>query len=133
MIVDSSAIIAMLMQEDDRTIFAQALAKASARSISAATLVETSIVLVGRLPDAPAYQQLDSFIAQTRIAIEPVTHEDALFAREAFLAFGKGRGLPAKLNFGDCFTYALARRLGRPILCKGDDFRHTDAAIVPLA
>lgn len=132
MILDSSAIVAMLTRESDHLDFANAVGETAERSVSAATVLETSMVLFSRLPDAPAFQLLDSFLTQMRIVIEPVTHEDALIAREAFALYGKGHH-PASLNFGDCFTYALARRLGQPILCKGDDFRQTDAQVVPLA
>ncbi len=133
MIVDSSAIVAIVMRETDRESFIRALAQGAPASISASTLLEASIVLLARMPDAPAFTEIDQLIQSAGIEIQPTTHTDAIAAREAFRLYGKGRGHPAGLNFGDCFTYALARRLGRPILCKGDDFKHTDAAIVALA
>lgn len=89
------------------------------------------MVVLSRLPTSPAFQELDLLVTRARIVIEPTTHDDALAAREAFRIYGKGRH-PAGLNFGDCFTYALARRLSRPILCKGNDFAQTDALVVPL-
>ncbi len=132
MIVDSSAIVAIVTGESEREALNRALSSGMRASISASTLLEASIVLLARLPNAPAFTEVDQLIQSASIDIQPTTHSDAIAAREAFRIYGKGRGHPAQLNFGDCFTYALARRLGRPILCKGNDFALTDAAIVPL-
>ena len=88
------------------------------------------MVLLGRRSTSLGiFGDLDRLIARSGIIVEAVTELDAYAAREAFAKFGKGRHA-ASLNFGDCFTYALARRLGRPILCKGDDFAQTDALVV---
>jgi ribonuclease VapC len=73
-------------------------------------------------------RRFDDFFKEAQFIVEPVTVEQARIAREAYRDFGKGSGHPAKLNFGDCFAYALARATGEPILFKGDDFRHTDLA-----
>ena len=132
MIVDSSAAVAILTNEPERAAFIRLLVDATAKSMSASTLLESSMVVLSRLPTSPAFQELDVLITRAQIVIEPTTQMDALVAREAFRIYGKGRH-PAGLNFGDCFTYALARRLNRPILCKGNDFGQTDALVVPLA
>ncbi|BCW90315.1 Ribonuclease VapC36 [Alphaproteobacteria bacterium SO-S41] len=132
MIIDSSALVSVIRREEDHQVFFDTITKADTAFLSAATLAETSIVLLGRTQRVDLYWELDALIAQNAIAVEPVTAEDARTARDAFRAYGKGRH-PASLNFGDCFTYALARRLWQPILCKGNDFALTDASIVALA
>lgn len=132
MIVDSSALVAILLLEDDYRAFFDIITSTEAAFISAATLAEASIVLIGRTNRPGICLDLDQLISENRIAIEPVTAEDARAAREAFRVYGKGRHRAA-LNFGDCFTYALASRLWQPILCKGSDFAQTDALVVPLA
>lgn len=125
MIVDSSAIIAILNDEPESGPFAIALASAKVVRMSAGTLVELSIVVDGtRDPVRSAW--LDPFLSRSRIEIVDVTAEHARFAREAHRDFGRGSGHPARLNFGDCFSYALARSTGEPLLFKGDDFGHTD-------
>lgn len=131
MIADSSALIAILRQESDAAAFAEALEKASIRRISAGTYVETGLVIDGsRNPiSSRAY---DDLLVEGRFVIEPVTPTQARIAREAYRDFGKGSGHPAKLNFGDCFAYALAKELNEPLLFKGDDFKHTDVKVVPL-
>ena len=126
MIVDSSAVLAILFQEPDAERFSQALAAAPAR-ISAASVVETGIVLnAKRGPEAE--DDFDELLDRMRFSIEPVTAEHARLARRAFRVFGKGNH-PAGLNFGDCFAYALAKATGEPLLFKGDDFARTD--VVP--
>jgi ribonuclease VapC len=93
--------------------------------ISAATYFETSIVIDAyRIPKLSS--RLDEFFQQPEIVIEPVTVDQARIARQAYRDYGKGSGHPAQLNFGDCFSYALARDKREPILFKGDDFSHTD-------
>lgn len=132
MIVDASAIISISKVEPEAATFIRALSAASVRTMSAATYLEVSMVLLGRRATSLAiFGDLDRLMARSRIAVEPVTELDASAARDAFAKFGKGRH-KAGLNFGDCFTYALARRLRRPILCKGNDYIHTDAQIVQL-
>jgi ribonuclease VapC len=126
MIFDTSAIIAILRNEPDAARFAQAIADAVDRRISAVNYVEAAAVIDGSR-DPVASRRLDDLLREAEVAIEPVTEAQARVAREAYRDFGKGSGHPAKLNFGDCFTYALARVMNEPILFKGDDFPHTDA------
>ena len=121
MIVDSSAIVAIAQDEAEAGPFALLLEDTSDVRVSAATVVEASIVL-GRI----GQQFLDSWLASTRTTVTPVDAEQARVARRAYLDYGKGSGSPARLNFGDCFSYALAKVTGRPLLFKGDDFAHTD-------
>lgn len=132
MIIDSSALVAVIRREPDHEMLFDILTSADPAYISAATLAETSIVLLGRTTRVDLFWELDRIIEENKIQIEAVTVEDARAAREAYRVYGKGRH-PAALNFGDCFTYALSWRLWQPILCKGNDFALTDAAIVPLA
>ena len=124
MIIDTSAVIAVLFDERDAAIYANAIAKADACRMSAATFVEVSIVVEAQTKSSGS-AQLDAFMRRAGITIEPVTEEHAHLARQAFTDFGKGRHR-AGLNFGDCFSYALAREKREPILYKGDDFVHTD-------
>lgn len=126
MIVDTSAVIAILFAERDAKTYAQAIANAGSCRMSAATLVEASIVIDAQTKYAGS-RQLDAFIRRAGIAIEPVTVEHAHIARQAYADFGKGRH-PAALNYGDCFSYALAKATGEPLLFKGADFRRTDIA-----
>jgi len=125
MIVDTSAIVAILRDEPEARVFADAIAGADARRVSAVNFVEAAAVIdAGRNPLTS--RRFDDFFREAQIVIEPVTVEQARTAREAYRDFGKGSGHAARLNFGDCFAYALARAKGEPILFKGDDFRHTD-------
>jgi ribonuclease VapC len=103
------------------------LTAAGSRRISAASLLETAIVLESK-PGERGGQQLDLFLARARIEVEPVTAEQTRIARKAWLRYGKGRGDSAGLNLGDCFSYALAKSLGEELLYKGADFAHTDVA-----
>lgn len=125
MIVDSSALLAVLLKESDWLTYLRALAKARMRAVSAASYVEAAIVFDARAPDPDVAQRLDGIIERAQIVIEPVTPEQARIARQAYLTFGRGRH-PAGLNFGDCFAYALAKATGRPLLYKGGDFAQTD-------
>lgn len=125
MIVDSSALIAILKKEPDWRTYAEKLNTASHSEISAATYVEVSVV-VERLKDPALNHELDDLIDRFNIRMEAVTVEQALIARQAFRDYGRGSGHAANLNFGDCFSYALARVKREPILFKGDDFGHTD-------
>jgi ribonuclease VapC len=125
MIVDTSALLAILKQEAGAASIAKAMENAKTLRISAGTLLEAFIVADGyRIPKLSA--RLEEIVEHPRITIEPVTREQALIARRAYRDYGKGSGHPANLNFGDCFSYALARDKREPILCKGDDFVHTD-------
>lgn len=125
MIADSSAIIAILREEPDWLEFAKALDSADCIRISAASYLETSIVL-DKHRDPVLSAGLDELIEDANIVVEPFTAEQAKIARQAYRDYGKGSGHPANLNFGDCFSYALARDKREPILYKGDDFGHTD-------
>ncbi len=129
MIVDTSAIIAILRGDADADRFADALAGATAPRVSAGTYVETAVV-VDANRDPVLSGRLDELLAVTRITVDPVTQRHAEIARQAYRDFGKGSGHPAGLNFGDCFAYALARQAGEPLLYKGEDFSHTDVASV---
>jgi ribonuclease VapC len=123
-IVDTSALIAILRDEADATTFAMAIAGADRRRLSAANYVETAIVIDGsRNPIASRH--FDDLLREAEIVIEPVTEEQARIAREAYRDFGRGSGHAAGLNFGDCFAYALAKALREPLLFKGGDFVHT--------
>jgi ribonuclease VapC len=124
MILDTSAIIAILFDEDDAKIYAQAITRADACRLSAATFVETAIVVEAQTKNNGS-RQLDAFIRRAGIVIEPVTEEQAHIARQAFIDFGKGRH-PAGLNYGDCFSYALSKTTREPLLFKGKDFAKTD-------
>jgi ribonuclease VapC len=130
-VVDSSAVVAIFRQEDDAEDYARRIATDDDPVMSAANLVETSIVLRGLKEIAPgkAERWLDDFIEMAGIRIEPVTPDQANAARTAHLQFGKGTGHSAALNYGDCFAYALAKAIEAPILCKGNDFRLTDIRI----
>jgi ribonuclease VapC len=124
MIIDTSALIAILYNEADADLYADALAKSEYRLMSAANYLESGIV-IDRQRGAAAGRQLDSLILRAEVKVESVTREQADIARQAYLDFGKGAH-PAGLNFGDCFSYALAKSLGLPLLFKGKDFALTD-------
>lgn len=130
-VIDSSAVIAIFRQEDDAAHFARRIAADDQPMISAANLVEISIVLRGLKHIAPAKAELwlDDFIAAAGIRIEAVTAVQAQLARQAHLQFGRGTGHRAALNYGDCFAYGLAKSMDAPLLCKGDDFPLTDIAL----
>jgi ribonuclease VapC len=125
MIIDTSALVAILKQEAGWETLAEALDSSPGTSISASTYVELSIV-VDRWKNPTLSSRVDELIEQFRIAIEPVTVDQARIARQAYRDYGKGSGHRAGLNFGDCFSYALARVQRETILFKGDDFQHTD-------
>ena len=125
MIVNTSALIAILRGEGDAMSYAKAIAEASVRRISAATYVEFAAVIDGSR-DPVASRRFDDLLREAEISVEPVTEEQARLAREAYRDFGRGSGHPAKLNFGDCFAYALAKALDEPLLFKGEDFSRTD-------
>ncbi len=125
MIVDTSAIVAVLATEDDAALHAAALVGSRSSSISAATYVECGIVL-DRHPSATAAWNLDQFLLESKIGIASFTPEQARIARMAYRDFGRASGHPARLNFGDCFAYALAIESNQPLLYKGDGFGHTD-------
>jgi ribonuclease VapC len=123
-ILDTSAVLAVLFAEPDAALYAKAISEAGSLRISAANFVEVSIVVEAQAGDG-GVRQCDTFFRRAGITIEPVTEEQALLARQGFSDYGKGRH-PAGLNFGDCFAYALSRSAGEPLLFKGKDFRRTD-------
>ncbi len=125
MIVDSSALVAILRAEPEQAAFARIIAHAGGGRLSAASYLETAIV-IDRARDPVTSRALDTFLAANAIGIEAVSPGQARIAREAYRDFGKGSGHAAGLNFGDCLTYALAKETGEPILFKGEDFSHTD-------
>jgi ribonuclease VapC len=125
LIVDSSAIVAILKREQDWYIFAKALDEAEYAGLSAATYVEISVV-IEKLKNPALSVEIDELIEEFDIAVEALSLEQAKIASRAYHHYGKGSGHPANLNFGDCFSYALAREKREPILFKGDDFVHTD-------
>ena len=124
MIVDSSAILAIMFAESDAAVFAKVMSEAASCKISAATFVEVAVVVEAQTKDRGS-RQLDTFLRRAGFVIEPVTEEQAHLARQAYADFGKGRH-PAGLNFGDCFSYALAKASGETLLFKGGDFSKTD-------
>ncbi len=125
MIVDSSALVAILLGEPETLVLAKTLNSAESLSISAGTFVELSIVIDKRKNPALS-NQIEEIIDQYNIFVEPVTADQARIARQAYRDYGRGSGHKANLNFGDCFSYALARVKREPLLYKGDDFVHTD-------
>lgn len=129
MIIDTSAVLAILRDEPDALSFARAIEDATSRRMSAANFVEAAAVIdVAR--DPVASRRFDDFFREAQLVIEPVTEAQARIAREAYRDFGKGSGHPAKLNFGDCFAYALAKATGEKLLFKGNDFSCTDISSV---
>jgi len=128
MIIDTSALVAILRDEPEAKDCALAIERNPTRRVSAANFVETALVIDGGR-DPIASRRFDDLVKEARIVIEPVSEAQARIAREAYRDFGKNSGHPAKLNFGDCFAYALAKTTGEPLLFKGDDFIHTD--IIP--
>jgi ribonuclease VapC len=125
MIVDTSALLAILRDEPEARSFAEAIDQSKTSCISAANFVEAAAV-IDASKDAIASRRFDELISEAGIAIEPVTETQARIAREAYKDFGKGSGHPARLNFGDCFAYALAKVKGGTLLFKGNDFKQTD-------
>jgi len=125
MIVDSSALIAILRDEPEATFCAMAIESAPRRRISAANFLETAVVIDG-CRDPVASRRFDDLVKAAGLIVEPVTEDQAKIARDAYRDFGKGSGHPAQLNFGDCFAYALAKAKDEPLLFKGGDFSHTD-------
>ncbi len=126
--VDTSAVVALLKNEPGWETLATRLHTASSRVLSVANWVELSLVVAGRHGDATTLDFLDRFLQAAAIELHPVDPPQARIAREAFLRFGKGRH-PAGLNFGDCFSYALARTLDAPLLFVGHDFSQTDVRV----
>lgn len=128
MVIDTSAILAILWGEPEARRIVVALTQANERLISAATKVETNVVIISR-GHAEGMQQLDLLLAKIQPEIATVTTKQVSIARVAFQRFGRGRHT-ARLNFGDCFSYALAKDTGQPLLFKGNDFSRTDLEAV---
>lgn len=125
MIVDSSALVAILKHEPGWETLSESLNRAKAASIAASTYLKVSIV-VDSWRDPTLSRRLDELLERFKIVIEPFTPDQARIARQAYRDYGRGSGHPANLNFGDCFSYALARDKREPILFKGTDFSQTD-------
>jgi len=125
MILDTSALIAIIKEEPESALFKTTILNSDSVKISAATYLEASIV-VDRYRNPLLRSRFDSIIEETGIVVEPFSAEQAGIARQAYRDYGKGSGHRANLNFGDCFAYALARAKREPLLFKGDDFVHTD-------
>jgi ribonuclease VapC len=123
-IVDTSALVTIALNQPGTDDLLGALASASPR-ISAGNLLEAYIV-IDRRQSAPAMAILEQLLEQFDLIVEPVTEAQVEIARDAYRRYGKGSGHPARLNYGDCFAYALARNLGEPLLFVGNDFAHTD-------
>jgi len=128
LIVDTSAILAVLLNEPDADVYVQALVDSERSAISAANALEVSIVLSHKLGEA-ALIDFDDLVREVSLEIAPVSADEYFLARGAYLSFGKGRH-PAALNFGDCFAYALASSRQESLLFKGADFKKTDVSSV---
>lgn len=127
MIIDTSAIIAILRDEPEAWSYAKAIAGAGSRRVSAVNYFEAAVVIDGSR-DPIASRRFDDFFREAEIEVEPVGEDQARLAREAYRDFGKGSGHPAGLDIGDCFAYALAKATGEPMLFKGADFARTDVS-----
>jgi ribonuclease VapC len=127
MVIDTSAVMAVLRMEPDEDRFSRAIADAETCLMSAVNFHEACLVLAGRYRGPFAWRRLDDLVERSEIQIIPFDRDLAHVAREAFLRFGKGRH-PAALNLGDCAAYALAKARNLPLLFKGDDFAKTDVA-----
>ena len=124
MVLDTSALVALLLDEPEAEEFRAAVEEDTTRLVSAATLLETALIIESRKGE-PGGRELDALIHKAEIVVVAVEAEHVAEARRAYRRFGKGRHA-AGLNFGDVFAYALARMSGEPLLFKGDDFAKTD-------
>ena len=131
MVIDGSALVAILLREPEARPFALAIESGSPRLLSAASLLEASILIETRKGETGG-RELDLFVYRAGIEIVDIDHEQAEVARIAWRKYGKGRHR-ASLNYGDCFSYALAKVSGSPLLFKGDDFNQTDIKPVAVA
>ncbi len=125
MIIDTSAVIAILNNEPEAVTFVEAIEQAQERRISAVSYVEAAAV-IDKERDPVASRRFDELLREADVVVEAVSENQARIARAAYRDFGKGSGHPARLNFGDCFAYALAKAKGEPLLFKGNDFGRTD-------
>jgi len=130
MVIDTSAVLAIFLDEPDAPLYESAIDSDSTRLISAASVLEAAIVLGTRFGDA-GERELDLFLHKGKVQTMAVSEEQAEVGRFAYRNYGKGRH-PAGLNFGDCFPYALSKTSGEPLLFKGDDFARTDVEPVAL-
>src|ERR1700730_19238478 len=130
MVIDTSALAAIFFGEPERQTFLAAITAAESHLVSAATVLETGIVLEARQGEA-AGREFDLFVVRANLRVVPVDAEQVDLARTAWRKYGKGRH-PAGLNFGDCFSYALAKSHGEPLLAKGTDFASTDIEVCPI-
>ena len=128
MIVDTSALVAILLDEPERQAFVSAIAATETAKMSAASLLEIAVV-VDRRRDPNLSRALDSLLDRLQVQVVPFDEEQARVGRAAYRDFGRGSGHAARLNLGDCFAYALASTTSAALLFKGDDFAHTD--VVP--
>ncbi len=131
MVIDTSAFVAILRSESTAPALAAAIAAEPRRLVSAANIVEAGIVVEARYGPSGG-RELDLLLHRAGVIVAAVDAHQAELARKAWRRFGKGRH-PAALNFGDCFSYALATEMGEPLLCVGDDFLQTDLALVSIA
>ncbi|HEY7299134.1 MAG TPA: type II toxin-antitoxin system VapC family toxin [Xanthobacteraceae bacterium] len=129
MVIDTSALIAVLLNEPDAVRLAQAMKSAAIRLLSTANFLETAMVIESRKGEAGG-RELDVLLYRTAIEITAVDQGQGELARDAWRRFGKGRH-PAGLNYGDCFAYALAKQRDLPLLFRGGDFSQTDIARAP--
>jgi ribonuclease VapC len=127
MVIDTSALAAIFFSEPEREVFLAAIVGDANPLISAATVLETGIVLEARQGES-AGREFDLFVVRANLHVVPVDAEQVELARSAWRKYGKGRH-SAALNYGDCFTYALAKTTGEPLLAKGTDFGMTDIAV----
>lgn len=125
MVIDTSALLAVLLSEAEADELVEAIVSAGTRQVGAPTLVEAAAVMAAR--KGPAGEvALDALLQRLEIEVVPMTPEAAAFARSAYARYGRGVGSPAVLNYGDCLAYGVARAAGEPLLFKGDDFALTD-------
>jgi ribonuclease VapC len=125
MVIDTSALLAILFAEPEGAVFAEQIASADHRLVGGPTLVETTAVMLAR-KGRPGVIALDALLARLGIEVVPLSLEAAEFARLAYARYGKGVGSPAVLNYGDVLSYGVARAAGEPLLFKGEDFPQTD-------
>jgi ribonuclease VapC len=130
MVIDTSALVAIFLAEPERKVLLDLLLQAESRMISAATVLETGIVLEARRGES-AGREFDLFVVRANLLVVPVESDQTEIARSAWRKYGKGRH-PAGLNFGDCFAYALAKFAGEPLLAMGTDFAATDIEVCPI-
>lgn len=125
MVVDTSVILAIVLDEPEGATFIDRILTSDHAAISAGSVIELAAVSTRRFGGA-LDARIDLALADLPLSIAPITRSQAIVGRDAYRRYGQGTGHPAKLNFGDCFSYALAKETGEPLLFKGDAFTHTD-------